>query len=264
MTNGTWGFPDQLYVSGTRGQYNPLQLVVRLRKEFNEALQRPSSFVTSNADAMVIDAFSTYLHETIHWWQHIGSTLGLLLTFASPMQCHMNHMHLKELLKTIGPRKSLKKVLSDEDALLTDNARFHLNTVINNWHDIEFARRILLDPKRAKGIVNTPFFDSIGHSMSVAFGDMMLLLGWTVDRNFNFLPDPRTWELEFEKLRSEKVVGYYFGSDIRLPVLGAKAIFEGASTFLPTAIHASCNWAEKGVVRLPKCGDAFWNLYRSI
>jgi hypothetical protein len=28
----------------------------------------------------VAQAFSTYLHETIHWWQHVGTSAGLMLT----------------------------------------------------------------------------------------------------------------------------------------------------------------------------------------
>jgi hypothetical protein len=33
-----------------------------------------------------MEAMSTYLHETIHWWQHVGNTAGLFLSLTYPVQ----------------------------------------------------------------------------------------------------------------------------------------------------------------------------------
>lgn len=229
-----WDFPDDLYSSpDCRGLYSPLQFVVRLRKDFHDLLNtNTQSFVKGkDADSQLIWAFSTFFHETIHWWQHVGSTTGLMLSFAYPAQSHVNHTHLLELLRTLGPYKSLKTIELQKYDQLTKEQRHHLNIILNNWHDIEFNRRIILDPSRLDAVVHSPFFDSIGHSLSVGLGNTLTLLSSTIDRGHKFLPDFREWETEFERLRTGKIKGYFFGSDINRVPLGAKSIFEGQARF---------------------------------
>ncbi|CDK71709.1 hypothetical protein [Klebsiella pneumoniae IS22] len=43
-----------------------------------------------------------FFHETIHWWQHVGSVSGIILSLCYPAQIHINHVHLKDLLKKWG------------------------------------------------------------------------------------------------------------------------------------------------------------------
>jgi hypothetical protein len=43
----------------------------------------PTGIVTEAINFDGLQAFSTYLHETIHWWQHVGSTIGLLRSLAA-------------------------------------------------------------------------------------------------------------------------------------------------------------------------------------
>lgn len=33
-----------------------------------------------------MQAFSTYLHETIHSWQHVGSTCGFMMSLSYPVR----------------------------------------------------------------------------------------------------------------------------------------------------------------------------------
>ena len=144
-----WDFPDDLYSSSNcRGLYNPLQFVVGLRKDILELVNANTRSVINSKDAepQLAWAFSTFLHETIHWWQHVGSTTGLMLSFAYPAQSHINHSHLLEILRTLCPHKSLKTVLMHKDGNLTEEQHHHLNIILNNWHDIEFNRRITLVP----------------------------------------------------------------------------------------------------------------------
>jgi hypothetical protein len=61
-----------------KGSYHPTRFVLRLRPASRE----------EHALEEQVQAFSTYLHETIHWWQYIGSTLGLALTLSHPAQTH--------------------------------------------------------------------------------------------------------------------------------------------------------------------------------
>jgi hypothetical protein len=69
--------------------------------------EHPGGICSGGQDFALLDAFSTYFHETIHWWQHIGSTTGLLLSLSPILQTHINYEYLKSVLQNIGPRKPL-------------------------------------------------------------------------------------------------------------------------------------------------------------
>ncbi len=229
-----WDFSDDIYSAGNaRGTYHPLQFVVRLRPDFHARLNSgPSGVVTAGEmDFDTVSAFSTYFHETVHWWQHIGSTTGLMLSFACPAQSHVNHPYLFKVLDRFGPRKSLKSFLSRNYGQLSKVPRKDLNVIVNNWHDVEFNRRIILDPLRLAQVLGSPFFESVGHSLEMGLGHTLWLLSAIIDPVLRFLPDFRRWEQEFETLRKNRVEGYYHGSDIRLVPLGAVRIFEGQARF---------------------------------
>ncbi|MEO3477896.1 hypothetical protein AAFO90_09475, partial [Phaeobacter sp. CAU 1743] len=66
------------------GMYETMRFVLRLSPRNHELMERIESneFETSAAPADVVQAYSTYIHETIHWWQHVGSTSGLLFSLS--------------------------------------------------------------------------------------------------------------------------------------------------------------------------------------
>src|ERR1043165_3846329 len=102
-----WRLGDDLYSnSSIRGLYSPMQFVVRLRQDYHELLNSGPTGVLKPGDVSTeaLFAFSTFFHETVHWWQHIGSTTGLMLTLAYPAQSHVNHRYLLNTLQTFGPR----------------------------------------------------------------------------------------------------------------------------------------------------------------
>jgi hypothetical protein len=70
------------------GLYNTFQFVLRLSPAVHRKLSSmPSGIVNSSmVDLEGVEAFSTYLHETVHWWQHVGSTYGLLMSMIYPSQ----------------------------------------------------------------------------------------------------------------------------------------------------------------------------------
>jgi hypothetical protein len=87
------------------GLYNPVQCVLRLSPEVHRRLAALPDGIASFNEVQFegLQAFSTYLHETVHWWQHVGSTAGLVLSLSYPAQAHANYPHLKRLLREIGP-----------------------------------------------------------------------------------------------------------------------------------------------------------------
>jgi len=60
---------------------------------------------------------------------------------------------------------------------------------------------------------------------------MVHILASTLDEGFSVLPVPRGWEDAFASLRSRKQRGYYWGSNISIPPLGAYQVFEGQARF---------------------------------
>lgn len=215
-----------------RGSYNTLDFVVRLRRDVHLALEP----FGSNLDFKhvrtfeEVQAFSTYLHETVHWWQHIGTTAGLMLSFLQPAHAHMNRRHLDELLDRFGPVKSLTSLAAS--LLDSDRQDGTLNAVLNNWHDLEFFRRLALDPVgQVESVAGDPYFYSVGHSYQMAIGATSWLVGATLDPDYKVLPNPMSWEPAMAKLRESHTAGFYRGSPIDVPMLGLKHIFEGQARF---------------------------------
>ena len=60
------------------GLYDPLRFVLRLSPAIHKRLNGLSDGVHAHLGAEDLHAYSVFLHETFHWWQHIGSTIGLI------------------------------------------------------------------------------------------------------------------------------------------------------------------------------------------
>lgn len=216
-----------------RGLYSPYQFVLRLSPEVHRQLAGlPSGIVSGNMDSDSLQAFSTYLHETIHWWQHVGSTAGFVRSLSYPAQAHVNYKHLKHLLASVGPKKSIVKLLESLDGPSAPGTPAGLaNTIANNHYDIESFRLITFNQTLARQVITNPFFECVGHSFATTYANVLMILAATCDENFGILPDPRPWEYEFAMLRSHEEEGYYYGSDVKTAEIGVHEIFEGQARF---------------------------------
>ena len=215
-----------------RGSYNTLDFVVRLRPDVHRTLEEYGNtldFVEVRSWE-AIQAFSTYLHETIHWWQHCGTTAGLMLSFLQPAHAHMNRKLIDELLRRFGAVKPLRALA--ENLIDSDSQPGTLNAVLNNWHDLEFFRKLAVDSsQQVEGVAKDPYFHSVGHSHQMAIGATSWLIGATLDPNYGVLPHPKDWEPAMKLLRNECQLGFYRGSPIEVQMLGLKQIFEGQARF---------------------------------
>jgi len=250
--NESWVLPPELYSCwNARGLYNPLQFVLRLRPDIHKELDSIAPGIKSSSDLTfpLVQAFSTYFHETIHWWQHVGSTYGLLSSLIYPAQAHINKNYLIEILEDIGPYKPILGLDSNLTLIKSDRTRQNINKVLNNWHDIEFFRRLTIDPKKAPSVLNSPYFECQGHSYNMSWSSVLWLIASTFDSEFSVIPDIRLWESEFDKLKKKKVEGYYYGSRVVLSPIGAREIFEGQARisqiqYLFLASGGHLNWKE--------------------
>ena len=210
-----------------RGLYNSFQFVLRLSPVVHRQLASLPSGIVTELDFDDMQAFSTYLHETIHWWQHIGSTYGFMLSMTYPTQSHANHSHLKQLIEQVGFKKSILSLAKALPKGGFGTPAGTANIVINNHFDMEIFRGLTVSPRAAELMIQDPQFENLGHAFNILWGNNISLLASVTDRHFNVIPHPKGWSAEFRKLREAREEGYYYGSPITLPQLGAYELFEG-------------------------------------
>jgi hypothetical protein len=219
------------------GLYNTLQFVLRLSPRIHQLLDavRSGVYPAGVVDGETIVAYSTYLHETVHWWQHIGSTTGLIVSLCYPAQAHANLDALREVVRLTGLNKSLK-LWSEQAALSgmpsTDVGLQNANTAVNNAIDVEFFKLFIMQPERASEIDAERYFECVGHSFHIAYRLAVDLIASTVDRDFKHIPDVSRWGGQFERLTLERVEGFYYGTPIRVGPVGVRALFEGQARFI--------------------------------
>lgn len=224
-------------VLNAHGLYNSEQFVLRLspmnHRLVNEANIGDSTTPIKYSPEM-LRAFSTYLHETIHWWQHIGSTTGMVLSLCYPNQTHGNLKFLSKWSSQVKPTKSVKSwAMKGELAGAThlSEAQANANIITNNAVDLDFYKLWLMKPGEEQEIYDDTYFESQGHCFRMAYSILLNNLSPDVDPNFEKLPDPRVWEDEFRDLTSRKVMGYYYGSPMFRRKVGVVELFEGQASF---------------------------------
>lgn len=227
--------PHDLYASlNAHGLYNSRRYILRLSPKVHQKLSEfPAGIaISDHVDFEGAQAMSTLLHETVHWWQHIGTTTGLMLSLIYPAQAHANHNHLLKILQKVGPVKSLRQFSEQISSNKDPESPEGLATiVVNNQCDLEFFGVLITNPEQVKAIVEDPYFVSMGHAYQITYGNVLAVLSSTFDPDCRFLPDPRTWEPEFAALRDSKVEGFYYRSPIGISPIGTYHIFEGQARF---------------------------------
>ncbi len=232
------------------GLYNSFQFVLRLSPVIHRTLHGLPKGIVTNKDVGFegAQAFSTFLHETLHWWQHVGSTYGLMASLSYPAQAHANFTHLKKILNRVGFKKPIRKLAETVRGPGGPGTVAGLaNTVANNHFDFSAFRRLTYGQSAVKSVVSDPYFESVGHAYEITYGNNILMLAATVDPDFQFFQHPREWEAPFRKLRDDKKRGFYYGSPIELWPLGAREVLEGQACFIQLQYLAfasgnSLNW----------------------
>jgi hypothetical protein len=222
-------------VLNARGLYSSTQFVLRLSPRIHELVDALTSGDVEGHDPdELLSAYSTYLHETVHWWQHVGSTAGLILSLCYPAQCLANLNHLRAVIKSVGPKKSLKQWA--ENALRTgtpsaDESLIEANRSVNNTIDTEFYKFFTVIPLSADKLFEDPYFESVGHSYAIAYANTLYALIGSCDFVSTSLPDPEEWNEPLDRLREQRHENFYHGSPIRRARVGLLAIFEGQARF---------------------------------
>lgn len=232
--------PDELNefhaALNVHGLYNTEQFVLRLSPKNHQLIDAitDTHFDHTSVSSETLQAYSTYLHETIHWWQHIGSTTGLLLSTCFPNQTHMNAHEIAEWCTLTKPTKPIKKwALNGEINGNThkDRAQALGNIITNNFMDIHNFKLWILRPDLSQKIYEDRYFESQGHCFHLAYNGLLSNIQPIIDPNSNFLPSVNNWAEQFISLSEQKQQGYYYGS----PIIGRKVslieLWEGQTCF---------------------------------
>lgn len=237
------------------GMYETMRFVLRLSLRNHELIDSISfgNHSVEDINPEVLQAYSTYIHETVHWWQHVGSTSGLLLSLSYLSQTHGSMNELREVIATFGLKKSLKRWT--DEVLLREGASAQAslakaNIAVNNALDVEYYRSYAMRPKQtAAWLVEQQHFESIGHGYSLAYGQLLGMLSATIDPDFLVLPFAKAWDEQFARLNRERNEGFYWRSPIHVPPVGLHAIYEGQARFIQLQfLNAMCTKA-------PSCQD---------
>ncbi len=186
------------------GMYETMRFVLRLSPRNHDLMDmlEANAFKLGNTSSEVIQAYSTYIHETFHWWQHVGSTSGLLFSLSYPAQCHSSMGELQEVLATIGPKKPLKgytdQVLRQEG----DSAQGKLasaNIAVNNALDVEYYKYYAYSPRQnIRWMVQDLHFESVGYQYFVVYGQIVGMLAQSMIRQKNSWVDSGSGSLPSE------------------------------------------------------------------
>lgn len=218
------------------GLYNTKQFVLRLSPRVHDLVTAlTSGNIEGHDTADLVQAYSTYVHETVHWWQHVGSTGGLIYSLCYPTQFSSSLEHLRNAVRAIGPKKSLKRWA--DNALVNGTAPSpealgEANIAVNNALDIEFYKILAASPNRAFDLRKIQHFESVGHSYRIAYGNTLMALLQSCDLDPANLPDPEKWQPAFDQLMVSRHEGFYHGSPVTQAEVGLHAIFEGQARFI--------------------------------
>ncbi|MBD9654960.1 hypothetical protein IB239_09080 [Pseudomonas sp. PDM12] len=220
---------------GGYGIYHTTQFVLRLCPTVHDLVDSATKKNGRGITWEEIQAFSTYVHETVHWWQHIGSTIGFIISMGNPALVHSNLDHLRNLAKIKGVAKPI--LLWAEDMQQAgfdhkDEGVKNANVAINNTLDLEFYKHTIVCPQNIKTICKDKYFECIGHSFRIAYDSPLSILKESIDPNSEFLQDPDKWFDTFKDLKQKKVNGHYYGSEIYLPIIQGVDLLEGQARFI--------------------------------
>lgn len=220
------------------GKYETMRFVLSLSPRNHELMEGVETGVydLGGISPEALQAYSTYIHETVHWWQHVGSTSGLMLSLSYLAQSHSSIVYLRNALKEFGPIKPLKRWADETLTKRGPSAQAELadaNVAINNALDVEYYKQYAMAPQqRARILFAQRHFESVGHCYHIAVGQLLGMIASEIDPDFTFIPDGRAWDDEFRRLKLSQHEGFYHGSPLRVPPLGLHAIYEGQARFI--------------------------------
>ena len=206
------------------GSFDPYTSVLRLRSDVAAALDHKDGalpdFSVESGESPALQSFSTHLHETLHWWQHVGTTCGFLHSIGDAtiaLSCS------ESLRQSQCYRKPLIRALYEQPSF-SDSGR----SAILQWRDIENGRSVTFDPKRSVALWSSrpERATTVGHSLLSYCSLTMGTLARLFDSECEGLLDPTPWDDAYRAFESDRRVGFDPNILLEIP-LGMVEIAEG-------------------------------------
>lgn len=230
------------------GTYTTEHFVLRLSPRVHELVDALTRGDTDGYEAAeLFQAYSTYLHETVHWWQHVGSSAGLILSLAYPAQVYGSMEFLQTVAQSIGGVKPISAWAHHamiDGKTHDDPTLAAANIAVNNAYDINFYKQLVFSPKKILQLEKNPYFECLGHSFFKAYGDTVHAIKGSCNLKNGQFPDPAQWGEHMLRLQLHQCEGFYHGSRSPFARIGVQDIFEGQARFSQIQFLASCGGPE--------------------
>ena len=211
------------------GRFDPLLSLVLLDPAVGGHLDTQKGTLPAVAleegGSSAVRAYATSLHETIHWWQHIGSTVGLLSGLTTATQAALCIKYMSDLGKDapkplLGALHSGRYKPSREDHPAWLAAR--------RWREAELGNAFLVNPAQAFARVrsNAFLYESIGHSVAMHHSGVTWYVSQVIDPGGSVFPSADAWIDLYERSRKDRRL-LFEPQELALLPFGARDLFEG-------------------------------------
>jgi len=206
------------------GQFDRHSLVLWLNPDLSADLDTRAgalpAYSVEAADSAPMRAFSAHLHETIHYWQAIGTTAGFLYALGDATSTFAT---LDDLIASGHRRKPILRTLP-ETADENDPAWL----ACLRWSHIEYGCGILDDPLRtvARLREDRSRFVSPGQSLLSLCANSAATLANAFDRGFAGLINPEPWMDAYRKFVADRHSGFETDSIFEIHI-GLRDLAEG-------------------------------------
>lgn len=228
--------PELLHASdgeGTRGSFDPMVKVTTLDPALARQLdtrggELPSASVEAGGSETV-RSYATSLHETVHWWQMMGSTTGLLSGLTTAAQTTACAPYLPEIVGAI-PKAVLWHLEAKPERVDRTQAAWK---AASRWRDLEIASCLLVDPLHGfYKLRDKPFlFESVGYALAQHAATTTGLIERVVGEHELPLPEPEEWERFILDARASGAPGFEAETLAKIRI-GAKHLFEGQARLI--------------------------------
>jgi len=148
------------------GLIDPMTFVLRVNPDIDALIRgEQQTILASNWSSEKKVAVAVFTHEMMHWWQLVGTTIGLLHAACINVQSNILTSLLRDWVQHYEPRKSAFLAFRDAMVRRANPEMQLLYNVVGRWMDLEFWSALMDQRSAAYRVVDKPFFDSSGKTL---------------------------------------------------------------------------------------------------
>lgn len=211
------------------GRFDPLLSVVQLSPAVSEALGTQDGALPNigceAAGSIGTRAYATSLHETIHWWQHIGSSVGLLSGLTTAAQAALCIKYMADLGQE-APKPLVGALQAGRFRPATEDHPAWKAALC--YRELELGNTFLVSPQHALfRVQRDPFlYESIGASICMHAKGAVWYIGRLIDPGGRSLASADSWlELYARSVKDRRLL--FEENEVAMIPIGGIDVFEG-------------------------------------